>query len=248
MVVVGIFAAVYTGSGGKAEDPAFLVIATILQGVIFAGAAVGMARMAGPVRAVDFGLRRARIGPTIGKIAAILAVYFVALTVYSELVHLTPDDSADKLGAGDGALGMLGFVVMAAIVAPVAEEFFFRGMVFRSLANGIGVAGGAIVSGLVFGAMHIDSLDQDRLLQVVPLALLGVLFALLYAWSGTLYSTIALHATNNSLAVIVYSSDHDSSLGLALGAGAWVLMMVVCLTGWHLTDRGAAEAQPPAGP
>ncbi|MBI4897878.1 MAG: CPBP family intramembrane metalloprotease [Actinobacteria bacterium] len=248
LFVIGIFGAVYTGAGGDVEDPAFLVIATIVQGLIFAGAAIGMARMNGPVSAVDFGLRRARLGPTIGKIAAVLAIYFVALSVYSALVHLTPDDSADKLGAADGALGMIGFVVMAAMVAPVAEEFFFRGMVFRSLANGIGVAGGAIVSGLIFGAMHIDSLDHDRLLQVVPLALLGVLFAVLYAWSGTLYSTIALHATNNALAVIVYSSDHNSTLGLAMGAAAWVLMMAFCLTGWRLTDRGATGVEQPPRP
>lgn len=236
LFVVGLLGAVYIGTGGKAEDPGFLIVATILQGLIFAGTAVGVARWSGPVRAIDFGLRRARLGPTIGKAAAILAIYFAVVTVYAELVHLKPDDSADKLGAGDGTLGMLGFVVMAAIIAPIAEEFFFRGMVFRSFVNGIGVVGGALASGLLFGAMHIDSVDQDRLLQIVPLALLGVLFAALYVWSGTLYSAIALHATNNALAVIVYANDHQSTLGIVLAVVAWTAMMAFCLVGWRLTD------------
>lgn len=241
IVVIAVF---YLSAGGEMEDPAFIMAATLAQALVFGVAAVAVARMTGPVRARDFGLVRARLAPTAGKTVFVAGVYFSLLAAYAALVHLTPDDAPEKLGAGDGTLGMIGFIFTAALVAPVAEEFFFRGLVFRAMSNGMGVVVGAIVSGLFFGALHISSLSEERLLQVVPLALLGVLFALLYAWSGTLYAPIALHATNNSLAVIVFANDEKSTLGIVVGVAVWASLMVFCLFGWRLTDR----PRPPAAP
>ncbi|MFY9264118.1 MAG: CPBP family intramembrane glutamic endopeptidase [Solirubrobacterales bacterium] len=244
-VVIGVLAIIYvalggdidTGSGDTKSDPAFVVAASVVQGVIFAATAVAIARTIGPVRACDFGLVRARLWPTVGKVVVFGVAYYAALAVYAELVNLTSDDAPDKLGAAAGTFGMLAFALVAAVIAPIAEEFFFRGMVFRALANGLGVVGGAVVSGVFFGSLHIDSLAQERLLQVVPLMILGIVFALLYAWSGTLYASIALHATNNSLAVIAYAADKQSEFGIVLGAVLWLTMMAFCLFGWRLTDR-----------
>lgn len=240
-VVIGLVAIFYFLAGGQPHDSGFIVGASILQDLVFIFTAVVVAGWAGPVRVAYFGLLRAPFWPTVGKVVVVAVTYFTALAVYSKFAHLVTDDTADDLGAGNGTLGMIGFVVMAAIVAPVAEEFFFRGMVFRALANGMGVLAAAIVSGVLFGALHIDSFSADRLLQVVALAALGVLFALLYAWSGTLYSTIALHATNNALAVIVFANSHKSQIGEVLTAIAWLGMMTFCINGWRLTDRESVE-------
>ena len=240
---IGFLAIVFSAAGGSYKDPAFIVVASILQSVVFVMAAVAVARSRGPVTARDFGLVRAPFVKTAGKSAAIFFAYLIALAIYSQLVDLTADETPDKLGAGNGSLGMIAFVLMAAIVAPFAEEFLFRGLVFRAFANGIGVMLAALVSGLLFGALHLNSLDTDRLLQVVSLIVLGVLFALLYAWSGTLFAPIAVHATNNALAVGYYASTHDSTLGLVLALAAWTLMMVLCTAGWCWTDR-ANPAQP----
>jgi membrane protease YdiL (CAAX protease family) len=258
-IVIAILYGVWAAAGGDYDkDTAFTILATLVQEVIFVGAAVVIARMSGRVTMRDFGLVKAPLWPTVGKAASVMIGYFIMIAVYSSLVHLTADDAPDKLGAGSGVLGMLIFAVVVAVMAPIAEELLFRGMIFRSLANGMGVWGGAIVSGLIFGAFHIDSFAQSRLLQVVPLAILGILFALLYAWSGTLYSTIALHATNNSLAVLVYAADKDSTAGIVAAICIWLSMMTGCVVGWRFTDRGDDEppeipgslvpATAPAGP
>jgi membrane protease YdiL (CAAX protease family) len=84
---------------------------------------------------------------------------------------------------------MFFFALLVAVLAPIAEEIFFRGMIFRSLWNGMGLWPAAIVSGVLFGALHIDATTSERLLQVVPLVVLGVSFALLYSWTGTLFAT-----------------------------------------------------------
>ncbi|MBK5229895.1 MAG: CPBP family intramembrane metalloprotease [Thermoleophilia bacterium] len=238
--VIGLVAVFYLSLGGHTHDSAFIMGASILQDLVFVGTAIVVAGQSGRVRAVDFGLRRAPFWPTVGKLTAVALTYFVALAIYSSIAHLTSDDTANDLGAGNSTFGMVGFVLMAAVVAPIAEEFFFRGMVFRALANGMGVVAAAVVSGVLFGALHIDSFSLDRLLQVVALALLGVLFALLYAWSGTLYSTIALHATNNALAVVVFASGRNSVVGVSLAASAWLGMMIFCVNDWRLTDRDDA--------
>ncbi len=249
--VIAVLSGIWAAGGGDINGPTFTVIATAAQAVVFVVTVFAIARSRGPVSFRDFGLVRAPFWPTVGKMVATILSYFVLLAIWNALVHLAPDNAPDKLGANTGTLGMLGFAVLVAVLAPISEEIFFRGMVFRAFANGAGVWAGAFFSGLLFGSLHIDSLSHDRLLQVVPLALLGMMFALLYAWSGTIYSTIALHATNNSLAVLIYANDHDSSFGVVLAIVLWVLMMLGCALGWRLTDNGAdapAAPQPPAPP
>lgn len=237
MLIVVFFVFWEAGGGDGDNDTWFVVIASAINSLVFLGAAVTVARLAGPVHARDFGLVRASFPAAAAKSFAVLAGYFILLATYSQLVNLTPDDAPEQLGADSGTLGMLGFAILVAVLAPIAEEIFYRGMVFRALSNGVGVVLAAIISGLVFGSVHIDSLSSERLLQVVPLALLGVFFALLYAWAGTLYAPIAVHATNNALAVFAFANKQDSAFGMALAGVLWILMLAVCTFGYKLTDR-----------
>ncbi len=243
-VIVTVMGLVWAEAAGSeftklSDDGSFVLAASAVNSLMLVTASWVVVGMLGAPRLGDFGLLRAPFWRTVGKMAVVMASYVVLLAVYAELVKLAPDSAPDKLGAATSNLHMLAFVVLVAVLAPVAEEFFFRGLLYRALANSVGVAGGAVVSGLLFGAMHIDSLASERLLQVVPLAILGIAFALLYHWSGTLYAPIALHATNNSMAAASYAVKHDSDFGLVLAAVVWVLMMLLCTLGPRLTDRAS---------
>ncbi len=219
------------------DNSSFILVASAVNEVFFIVFSYVVARMTGPVTARDFGLRRAPFWPTVWRMAAVMVGYFVLLAAYSSLVNLEPDTSPDKLGAATSDTHMLFFAILVGVMAPIAEEFFFRGFLFRALRNGLGLWAAAVVSGILFGALHIDSGSAERLLQVVPLAILGVSFALLYAWTGTLYATIALHATNNSIAVAAYAEKNNSDFGIALAGVIWLLMMLGCTFGYLLTDR-----------
>jgi membrane protease YdiL (CAAX protease family) len=225
------------------DNSTFTLVASAMNECVFVASAWIVALMSGGASLRDFGLVRTKTGQTILRAVAVMAAYLVMLGIYNALVHLAPDDAPDKLGAATSATHMFFFAILVAVLAPFAEEFFFRGMIFRSLANGTGVAIAAIVSGLLFGAMHIDSLSQDRLLQVIPLAIFGVLLALLYVWSGTLFANIAVHATNNALAVLAFASKNNSDFGMILAGVIWVGMMIFCFTGYRLTDRGGDPPQ-----
>lgn len=238
LIVGGIWAASDQSTLEKLQDDStFIVVASAINELLFIATAWVVARFSGSVAWRDFGLVRAKFWPTLWKMLAVLGGYFLLLAIYNAAVNLAPDDAPDKLGAAGGAVNMLMFGLLVAVLAPIAEEIFFRGMIFRALRNGVGLWTAAIISGLLFGALHIDSTSTDRLLQVVPLAILGVSFALLYNWTGTLYSTIALHATNNAIAVAAYASKHDSDFGLVLAGVLWLAMMAFCAFGYRLTDR-----------
>lgn len=253
VLIIGVVWAAQAGSSIERlqDDSWFIVVAAAISELIFIAAAVLAARMTGRVRLRDFGLLRARLGQAVAKSAAIYGGYIVLLVAYSAAVNLTPDDAPERLGASGGTANMLAFALLVAVLAPIAEEFFFRGMVYRSLRNSAGVLAAAIVSGIFFGALHIDATTSERLLQVVPLAVFGVLLALLYQWSGSLYSAIAVHATNNAIAVVAYADKHNSDFGMALAGALWLSMMLFCVLGPRLTDRPkgprGGQLGPPGG-
>jgi membrane protease YdiL (CAAX protease family) len=85
----------------------------------------------------------------------------------------------------------------AAILAPVAEEIFFRGFLYGGLRARIGPIGAMMVSTVFFSALHF-SLDA-----FVPILVLGLCLAWLYERTGSLYPGMLLHAMNNAVAVIV---------------------------------------------
>lgn len=241
-VAVLIIGVIWGAASGKdltvlQDDSSFIVVASAVNEILFIATAVFVARMSGGFHWRDFGLVRAPFWRTVLLMAAVMGAYFLILGVYNELVNLAPDDAPEKLGAAAGNWHMFFFALLVAVLAPIAEEIFFRGLIFRALWNSTGLWPAAIISGLLFGALHIDATTTERLLQVVPLAVLGVSFALLYSWTGTLYATIALHATNNAIAVAAFAHEQHSDFGIALAGVLWVLMMLGCATGHLVTDR-----------
>ncbi len=84
----------------------------------------------------------------------------------------------------------------AAILAPFAEEVFFRGFLYGGLRTRLGSMGAMVISTLFFTALHF-SLDA-----FIPILVLGFCLAWLYERTGSLYPGIVLHASNNAVAVI----------------------------------------------
>jgi hypothetical protein len=79
--------------------------------------------------------------------------------------------------------------------APFAEELALRGLLFGGLASRLGVLPAAILSGIVFGALHGDPI------YFTVFAVNGCIMALAYAATGNLLVPIALHASTNAIAL-----------------------------------------------
>lgn len=89
------------------------------------------------------------------------------------------------------------------IYAPLTEELTFRKSI-RDVIDNKWVYG--LVSGLVFGMLHISSYMNNwtDLVYLIPYSSLGVAFALLYHKTDNIFSSITMHAVHNLLAVVVY--------------------------------------------
>jgi membrane protease YdiL (CAAX protease family) len=132
-----------------------------------------------------------------------LVTYYIAAGLFASLV-LKPDqeDIGGELGVGNPSIVIaVAAVLMIALLAPVAEELFFRGFVFAGLRNRWSLWPAAIASGLIFGLVHAPT----GITTVVPLAALGIVLCWLYDRTGSLWPCVIAHMINNSLALAVVS-------------------------------------------
>jgi membrane protease YdiL (CAAX protease family)/uncharacterized RDD family membrane protein YckC len=146
------------------------------------------------------GLRRFQL-VAIAIMIATLVAYYIAAGLFASLV-LKPDqeDVGGELGVGNSSvLIAVTAVLMIVVLAPVAEELFFRGFIFAGLRSRWSLWPAAIVSGLIFGAVHATT----GITTVVPLAALGLALCWLYDRTGSLWPCVMAHAINNGLALAV---------------------------------------------
>lgn len=215
-LVIGAIGAIF-GAGLKDPPPAVDIVSTIWQDACFIGAAVLFAATVARPRPWQFGLRAP---PRPGRAAGWAVLGYVAFITFAALwlsalgLENEKDTLPDKLGVKDSDVALIAVAFLVCVVAPLAEEFFFRGFFFRSLANWHGVWPAAVITGLVFGLVHAGGSPVGFL---VPLAFFGFVLCVLYAVTRSLYPPIALHCVNNSIAY-----------GSAVGWGWQVPVAMVC--------------------
>jgi uncharacterized protein len=227
-LIAGLLIAVVAEIGGAEvfvegrDAPAGVVVAgAFAQGVLFVAAAILFARLSGPAHAADFGLRGTRFWRALGITIGLYIAFAIVAAIWFELVGTPGDEEVlDALGIQRSDLLLVLGAIAVCVFAPIGEEFLFRGFMYPAFRNRIGVAGAVIVTGAIFGVVHGFSSDPKALL---PLAVLGGVLCLIYQLTGSLLPCIALHATNNAIA-LGQGKDWDwQILPLALGA------VTVCL-------------------
>lgn len=207
-VFIGLLAGVVAAEVGHAAGyslssppPAAVDSATLVQDLAFVGAAVLFARMCAPVAFAQFGLSPAR-GPFRAALLVLgaLLAFLLFSAIWTAALHINAQEKqvVRDLGGNSGTLGVLAAIAVTCVLAPVCEEVLFRGFMFRALANWRGPLLGALITGVVFGAVHVGSAPIG---DIVPLAFFGTVLCGLYQRTGSLYPGIALHALNNSLAL-----------------------------------------------
>ena len=174
------------------------ISATFLQDVSFVASAIIFASMVARQRPWHFGLRETRVGPAVGYVIGSYVLFIGVAVAWSAALNLhEQDDVVDQLGAKSSTVALVAVTVLVCVVAPIAEEFFFRGYFFGALRNWRGVWPAAVLTGLVFGGIHVGSAPVGFL---VPLAFFGFLLCLIYDRTLSLYPCMALHCVNNSIA------------------------------------------------
>lgn len=205
-IFVGIVAKA-SGSSLTHPTPALSLTTDFLFDVAFVAAALYFAGLRGRPRPADFGFRRLRPRTAIAGVLAAAVSYYVVTALYASLFKLHGHDKLpSELGTSKSTAALAAAAVFVCVVAPIAEEFFFRGFIFGTLRRWrISIAGhdigtwlAAVVTGILFGLAHTGSASPQYL---VPLGFLGFVLCLLRWRTGSLYPCMALHSLNNSLAL-----------------------------------------------
>jgi uncharacterized protein len=201
IVASGIVAIPFAVAGADLDSGGFIIVGTIVQDLVMIAAAYFVTADLGRPTARTFGLRPFR-SSAFGWIFAALVAYLVLTSIYTVLVDPPSEQLPNGLEDADQNLLLAVATGMLLIgVAPLAEEVFFRGFLYQAFRNSFGVLPGALLSALIFGAIHFE------FFKLVQLAILGVILALLFEKTRSLWSPIILHAVNNTLAYIYLLSQ-----------------------------------------
>jgi len=133
----------------------------------------------------------------LGLVAIPLAGLIAALVQGILGQPLTNSQNEFLAPAGFSWFGLFSMLLLGGLVAPFAEELFFRGVIYSWLREHWGVIPSVVVSGLIFGLVHVEP-------SVAAAAfVLGILLAWVYESSNSLWSGVIIHAINNSVKIIL---------------------------------------------
>lgn len=131
-------------------------------------------------------------------------IMIVAMSiVLGPLMEMLPSEYLDIMDKymNNGLWAM----VVAVVVAPIFEEFVFRGVVQTNLIKYYDVIPGIVVGSVVFGLMHV--IPQ----QVVNATGVGLILGSIYYITGSLNTVIAIHFINNGFAYLLFMLFSDTS-------------------------------------
>ena len=158
----------------------FVLLPDALHGLSLVGRST-LARSVG--MGLGFGLM-AWVG---ASLASVLAAWLLS----SAGIAPEPQAAEQALSIVDPVIAVPAVV----IVAPVAEELFFRGVVFNAWLREHGYRWA------LFGSAGLFALIHGSLLALLPIFLLGIGLALVYERTRSLLATMVMHATVNGISV-----------------------------------------------
>ncbi|HTX08505.1 MAG TPA: type II CAAX endopeptidase family protein [Solirubrobacteraceae bacterium] len=245
-VLGSIIVAAFAGEAGSTHtSPAVSLISDVVFDAAFVVAALYLSSVNRRAKPSDFGYRR--VAPAVGIGAFFLGAigYYVVTALYQAIVNLHGTDKLpEDLGVGTSTAALVGAAIFVCVIAPIAEEFFFRGFIFGALrrwhvtiaGRDVGTWVAAILTGILFGLAHTGSASSQYL---IPLGFLGFVLCLIRWKTGSLYPCMALHSVNNSLALGINQLHWSGGEILALIAGALAVVGAITLP---LAGRSPAPA------
>jgi len=186
---------------GNSPETLALFLGSFLQSLTMALAIVIIARIRGasgrdlglvwdsPVYNIVLGL--------LGGVALGVSVWFIGALI-STFFGPPPPQDIEKLltGLKSGKDLFLPFISVS-VFAPLSEELYFRGMVYPVIRARLGPLAGMVLSGLFFGALHLD------VYRLVPIGFMGFALAYFYERTGSLVTCIVAHSAWNTLMIIL---------------------------------------------
>jgi membrane protease YdiL (CAAX protease family) len=186
-----------------------LVILTGTQAGLLAAAIVFVAlpnALAG-VRLLpsEHGARTILIGLAV-SIPAWIAAAGLGLALTQILAMLGREPQPGVVDQALAALDPAVLIVAIVVIAPIAEEVFFRGVVFNAWRREHGERRALFGSAALFATIHANTTSWDALVGSLVISVpvifgLGIALALVYRRTGSLAASIAMHAGFNAISL-----------------------------------------------
>jgi hypothetical protein len=152
----------------------------------------------------DFHVAIRAIDVPVGAVVGAFTQFGVVFVISYPILKLTGQDAhdlsrparelADKV---HGPGGVLLFALVVGVIAPIAEELFFRGLLFRAIEKKWNQWWALGLSSAFFGAIHFQPL------QFLPLTAAGAVFAGVMMVTNRLGTAIVTHMAFNLSTVVV---------------------------------------------
>jgi len=126
------------------------------------------------------------------------------LTVLLQAISGEQVEAPEQVGEHLPAVGTALTVVYAIVIAPIGEELFFRGVLFRALRDRHGFWVGAVGSSIGFGLIHfIPGSAIDAALLMTVMFFTGIALCFIYERRRTIVAPIAAHVTFNVIGIVL---------------------------------------------
>ena len=221
------------GSSLSHPGPAANIIADIVFDLCFVAAALWLTGWQGHLRATEFGYRRIRLMTGVAAVLVGAIAYYGVTAIYAAIIKAKQTDKLPSdLGVTHSTAALIAAAIFVCAIAPMAEEFFFRGFLFgtlRSIPLRIGRHDGgpwvaSVLVALLFGLAHLGSAPA---VYLVPLAFLGFVLCLMRWKTRSLYPCMALHSANNALALGVNQLSWSAPEIGGLMLASWLVIAAV---------------------
>lgn len=152
-----------------------------------------------PLKSVVFFRESARwslplIGIVVVAISFSLSTFWLTLFTIEPILPFLVDFLMEEVPFPTNPLYLYFEILVITVLAPIVEEFFFRGVILHRFMLKSSMWGGILISSLLFGILHSD---------IIGAFFFGVIACLLYLRTGNLLLPILMHILNNTIAVIL---------------------------------------------
>jgi membrane protease YdiL (CAAX protease family) len=127
--------------------------------------------------------------PSVGLIAMMIQLALGLPPGNPQLDFLLPDEISMP--------GVLFMLVFGGFIVPIAEEIFFRGLLYSWLRQTLSIWPAILISSALFGVLH------GEISIAAATFLMGIILAWIYEKSTSLWPAIIIHIINNSIKLLL---------------------------------------------
>lgn len=180
------------------SDGLLISLAVILSGIAGTGFIILFIKFRKGISPSEYlGLRRIS-SRTILVLFGVFAALFLLSLLLDQFIKVPQDAEFSTQAYATSVWPPLLWLAVV-IFAPVFEETFFRGFLFVGLDRSrLGTTGAILITSMLWAALH----TQYSLYGIITIFVLGLIFGIVRARTGSLWSTLFLHSVWNLAAMI----------------------------------------------